>query len=138
MRGDKSANYKSKLIKACIDYCTDSGFTPMVGVVDGGKSIFPPGLAKDGLITFNLGGLAVRSLEIDDELITFDTRFNGVATSVCLHFNDVAWAGSPVGTCMLRFDTGMMSAESSLESETVLATDDDTAVKAARDNLKLI
>ena len=80
----------------------------------------------------------MRSLEFDDEWITFDARFNGVATSVCLHVDEVAWAGSPVGDCMLGFATGVMPADADLDRSMALVSDDDAAVKSASDSLKLI
>lgn len=104
-----STAFKSRLVRTCWEHCSENGLVPMVGVIEGGSSRVPPGHARDGMVSFNIGDSAVRALEFTDDWITFDARFNGVVSSVALHVEEVAWAGSPEGGCFVGFPARKVS-----------------------------
>lgn len=131
--------FKSRLIQTCHDYCADKGYSTMVGVVDGGVSCYPEGFAKNGVVTFDLSGAAVRSLEFSDEWLSFVARFNGVASEVSLHVDEIAWVGSPDSDCMLGFAAKVLEANAEDEDkENEIVSHEDVTERAARNNLKLI
>jgi stringent starvation protein B len=60
----------------------DSGLTPYLSVRVDHRTRVPQGYVKDGQIVLNLGPSAVRSLNMDNEWITFSARFGGVSHAI--------------------------------------------------------
>ncbi|MXY51167.1 MAG: ClpXP protease specificity-enhancing factor [Gammaproteobacteria bacterium] len=66
------------LVRALIDWIVDNDCTPFVAIASDidGVSV-PPGTAKDGRVVLNLSASATRNLEISNENLTVDCRFDG-------------------------------------------------------------
>jgi len=68
------------IIRALYEWILDNNCTPhiLVSAVHPGVQI-PAGFAKNGQITLNLSPSAVRHLHVDNEGLSFEGRFAGVA-----------------------------------------------------------
>jgi stringent starvation protein B len=73
---------KPYLIRAICDWCTDSGFTPYVAVAVDESVRVPAEFVSNGEIVLNVSALATSRLLIDNEAISFQARFGGVAREV--------------------------------------------------------
>ena len=73
---------KPYLIRAIYDWCTDSGFTPHVAVAVDQTVRVPAEFVSNGEIVLNVSALATSRLLIDNEAISFQARFGGVAREV--------------------------------------------------------
>lgn len=66
------------LIKALIDWIVDNNCTPHIAVaVDVQGVQVPSDYVDDGKIVLNISANSVRNFEIVDEVMSFDSRFNG-------------------------------------------------------------
>ncbi|MDG2460115.1 MAG: ClpXP protease specificity-enhancing factor [Luminiphilus sp.] len=73
------------IIRAIYDWIVDNGCTPHL-LVDAnveGVSV-PPAYVKDGQIVLNVSPSAVVGLELGNDLIFFNGRFEGVATDIAV------------------------------------------------------
>jgi stringent starvation protein B len=71
------------LVRALYEWIVDNDCTPHLLVnVDYPGVRVPPGFASDGQIVLNVAPSAVRHLHMDNEVITFEGRFGGVAHSL--------------------------------------------------------
>ena len=78
------------LLRALNDWIVDSGCTPEI-IVDAslrGVSV-PPAAVTDGIVVLNIGPSAVSWLEIGDEGVALETRFQGVSHPVSLPLDAV-------------------------------------------------
>lgn len=68
------------LFRAFFDWIVDNGWTPLI-VVDASDPALdvPREHVREGRIVLNIAPRAVRDLNIDNEVTTFSTRFQGVA-----------------------------------------------------------
>lgn len=73
---------KPYLIRALYEWCVDQGFTPHIQVHVGPAARVPKDYVRDGQIVFNIGMDATHQLELSNEDITFQARFNGKAFPV--------------------------------------------------------
>ena len=73
---------KPYLVRAIYDWCTDSGFTPYVAVAVDETVRVPSEFVNNGEIVLNISALATSRLLIDNEAISFQARFGGVAREV--------------------------------------------------------
>lgn len=73
---------KPYLIRAIYEWCVDQGFTPHIQVHAGPAARVPKDYVRDGQIVFNIGMDATHQLELSNEDITFQARFNGKAFPV--------------------------------------------------------
>ena len=76
---------KPYLIRAIFEWCCECGYAPLLSVsVDAEMSgmHLPEESIKNGEIIFNIGTNAARNLDIGNDIITFSSRFNGVAREV--------------------------------------------------------
>lgn len=69
---------KPYLLRALHDWCTDSGYTPHIVVNVDENTAVPMDFVQDGKITLNISYLSTNGLEIGNEYIEFQARFNGV------------------------------------------------------------
>lgn len=69
---------KPYLIRALHDWCTDSGYTPHIVVNVDKNTAVPMDFVQDGKITLNISYLSTNGLEIGNDYIEFQARFNGV------------------------------------------------------------
>jgi stringent starvation protein B len=80
---------KPYLIRAIFDWCTDSGFTPYVAVAVDETVRVPVEFVNNGEIVLNVSALATSRLLIDNEAISFQARFGGVAREVYVPMGQV-------------------------------------------------
>lgn len=71
------------LVRALYEWIVDNDCTPhlLVNAEFSGVQV-PPGFASDGQIVLNVSPSAVRHLHMDNEAISFEGRFGGVAHSL--------------------------------------------------------
>ena len=80
---------KPYLVRAILDWCTDSGFTPYVAVAVDETVRVPAEFVNNGEIVLNVSALATSRLLIDNEAISFQARFGGVAREVYVPMGQV-------------------------------------------------
>ena len=75
---------KPYLIRAIYEWCSDCGFTPYLSVRVDDPTRVPVEYVKNGEIVLNVSLNATRNLTINNELIQFSARFNGVSREVSI------------------------------------------------------
>ena len=75
---------KPYLIRAIYDWCIDNENTPYVMSLVGKETLIPETLSKSKEIVLNLSPHSVQNLYIDDDGISFKSRFSGNAFNVFL------------------------------------------------------
>ncbi len=76
---------KPYFLRAYYDWIVDNGWTPFLLVDATGDDVaVPREHVRNGQIVLNVTPRAVRNLEMDNEAVTFSTRFGGVAQKVYL------------------------------------------------------
>ncbi len=70
---------KPYLLRALWEWCCDNGFTPHIAVEVDERTRVPREYVRGGQIVLNLGPTATNKLQMGNELIEFQARFNGVA-----------------------------------------------------------
>jgi stringent starvation protein B len=73
---------KPYFIRAIFEWCSDCGFTPYLSVKVDEHTRVPMEYVKNGEIVLNVSLNATRNLTINNELIQFSARFNGVSREV--------------------------------------------------------
>jgi len=73
---------KPYFIRAIYEWCSDCGFTPYLSVRVDDNTRVPTEYVKNGEIVLNISLNATRNLTINNELIQFSARFNGVSREV--------------------------------------------------------
>jgi stringent starvation protein B len=73
---------KPYLIRAIYEWCSDSGLTPYLAVAVDQNCQVPMEFVKDGEIVLNIGGGATPNLTINNDWISFNARFGGVAREI--------------------------------------------------------
>ena len=72
------------LIRAIYEWCCDSGQSPYIAVKVDAQTRVPLEYVKDGEIVLNVSPDATRNLKIDNDLIRFSARFNGVSQEIAV------------------------------------------------------
>jgi stringent starvation protein B len=75
---------KPYLLRAIWEWCVDQGFTPYLATLVDENTRVPPGYARDGQIVLNLSPDATGQLQMDNEYVSFQGRFGGVAHSLVI------------------------------------------------------
>ena len=75
---------KPYLIRAIYEWCADSSFTPYLNVKVDQNTRVPMEYVKNGEIVLSMSQQATRNLTIDNELIQFSARFNGVSREITI------------------------------------------------------
>jgi stringent starvation protein B len=75
---------KPYFIRAIYEWCSDCGFTPYLSVKVDEQTRVPVEYVKNGEIVLNVSLNATRNLTINNELIQFSARFNGVSREVSI------------------------------------------------------
>jgi stringent starvation protein B len=75
---------KPYFIRAIYEWCSDCGFTPYLSVKVDERTRVPADYVKNGEIVLNVSLNATRNLTINNELIQFSARFNGVSREVSI------------------------------------------------------
>lgn len=73
---------KPYLIRAIHAWCTDEGLTPYLAVRVDAHTQVPREFVRDGQIVLNISPTATHQLQLGNDEIKFQTRFNGVAYPV--------------------------------------------------------
>ena len=82
----KTAEVSTKpyFIRAIYEWCSDCGFTPYLSVRVDERTRVPAEFVKNGEIVLNVSLNATRNLTINNELIQFSARFNGVSREISI------------------------------------------------------
>ena len=72
------------LIRAIYEWCCDSGQTPYMTVRVDAQTRVPMEYVKNGEIVLNTSSDATRNLKIDNDVIRFSARFNGVSREISI------------------------------------------------------
>ena len=75
---------KPYFIRAIYEWCSDCGYTPYLSVRVDDRTLIPMEYVKNGEIVLNVSLNATRNLTINNELIQFSARFNGVSREVSI------------------------------------------------------
>jgi stringent starvation protein B len=75
---------KPYFIRAIYEWCSDCGFTPYLSVKVDERTRVPVEYVKNGEIVLNVSLNATRNLTINNELVQFSARFNGVSREVTI------------------------------------------------------
>ena len=75
---------KPYLLRAIWEWCVDQGYTPYLATLVDENTRVPPGYARDGQIVLNLSADATGQLQMENEYISFQGRFGGVAHSLVI------------------------------------------------------
>lgn len=71
------------LVRALYEWIVDNGCTPhLLADAEFAGVRVPPGYASDGQIVLNVSPSAVRHLQMDNDAISFEGRFGGVAQTL--------------------------------------------------------
>ncbi|MDR1423235.1 MAG: ClpXP protease specificity-enhancing factor [Azoarcus sp.] len=81
---------KPYLIRAIHEWCVDQGFTPYLAVRVDEHTRVPAAYVRDGQIVLNVGLEATHQLVMDNEQVTFQARFNGVAHNLLVPMENIA------------------------------------------------
>lgn len=73
---------KPYLIRALYEWCNDNGYTPYLQIWVNEYTRVPRQYVQEQHITLNIGMNATQNLVIDNEWITFQARFGGVAQNI--------------------------------------------------------
>ncbi len=75
---------KPYFIRAIYEWCSDCGYTPYLSVRVDDRTRVPMEHVKNGEIVLNVSLNATRNLTINNELVQFSARFNGVSREVSI------------------------------------------------------
>jgi stringent starvation protein B len=75
---------KPYFLRAIYEWCSDCGYTPYLSVRVDERTRVPMEYVKNGEIVLNVSLNATRNLTINNELIQFSARFNGVSREVSI------------------------------------------------------
>lgn len=81
---------KPYLIRAIHQWCCDNGFTPYLAVAVDSRTRVPREHVRDGQIVLNVGYEATAHLRMDNDGISFQARFGGVARDVSIPVGNVS------------------------------------------------
>jgi stringent starvation protein B len=81
---------KPYLIRAIHEWCIDEGFTPYLAVTTDNRTRVPREFVKDGEIVLNVGTDATHQLNMGNDEISFQARFNGRAVPISVPIDRVA------------------------------------------------
>jgi stringent starvation protein B len=80
---------KPYLVRSIYDWCIDSGFTPYISVQAFPELNVPKEYIKENEIVFNISINAVNELIIDNNIVGFSARFNGVERKLKIPMNTI-------------------------------------------------
>lgn len=120
---------KPYLIRAIYEWCVDQGFTPYIAAMVDEHTRVPPGYARDGQIVLNVGADATHQLVMDNEFISFQARFNGVAHSLLVPVGNVVaiYARENGQGMAFELEKAEISANAGADEQLVEALPDDGA-----------
>ena len=81
---------KPYLIRAIYEWCVDAGYTPYLAVTVDENVRVPVAFVKDGQIVLNIAPHATHQFQLDNDAMSCQARFNGVAQSLYVPIANVA------------------------------------------------
>lgn len=81
---------KPYLIRAIHQWCCDNGFTPYLAVAVDARTRVPREHVRDGQIVLNVGYDATAHLSMDNDGISFQARFGGVARDISIPIGNIS------------------------------------------------
>lgn len=119
-------------MRAIYEWCADQGFTPYIQVVVDGRARVPREYVRDGQIVLNIGMEATHQLNIGNEEITFQARFNGKAFPIYVPVDCVAAIYARENGQGMAFDVAPQAGEDEAPAQEVVvdADEGEAAVEA--------
>jgi stringent starvation protein B len=77
------------LLNAMYDWFIENNLTPYIVCEQEGVSGVPETAIRNGVVTLNIGPVAVRDLLINSDEVVFSTRFGGIPTTVRIKVGSV-------------------------------------------------
>ncbi len=118
---------KPYFIRAIHEWCSDEGFTPYLAVQVSARTRVPREFVSDGQIVLNVSLDATHQLQIGNDEISFQTRFNGASFPVLVPVVDVVAIYSRENGQGMAFEPGDEGAHGDQEKvgagETALVSD---------------
>jgi stringent starvation protein B len=121
MSADKLPPTKPYLVRAIWEWCNDSGFTPYLTVAVDASCRVPQEFVRDAQIVLNIGAEATHKLQIQNDLVSFQARFGGVAQEIYVPMERV------VAIYARENGNGMAFEVEATEIATVSEAEDDNA-----------
>ena len=121
---------KPYLLRAIWEWCVDQGFTPYLATLVDENTRVPPGYARDGQIVLNLSPDATGQLQMDNEYISFQGRFGGVAHSLVIPVANVIAIYARENGQGMAFEPALEGGEEAAEE---LDSEADTSVEPVED-----
>jgi len=81
---------KPYLIRAIYEWCVDAGFTPFLAVSVDARCRVPTPFVKDGQIVLNIAPHATHQFQLDNEAMSCQARFGGVAQSLYVPIDNIS------------------------------------------------
>jgi len=81
---------KPYLVRALYEWCVDAGFTPHVAVVVDDSVRVPRAFVRDGQIVLNIAPDATHQFNLDNEALSCQARFGGVAQMLYVPIANIA------------------------------------------------
>ena len=98
-------SYKAHLIRATYEYCVGRGIRPLVVYLPMDEKDPLRGHADEtGMVQLWLSATSIRNLKIDEEEMTFTTRFDGTITPVRMAIGQVVAIQGAGTACGLQFN----------------------------------
>ena len=131
---------KPYFIRAIYEWCSDCGFTPYLSVKVDDRTRVPVEYVKGGEIVLNVSLNATRNLTINNELIQFSARFNGVSREVSIPVDRVQgiFARENGQGAFFTVEAPAALASSTLSSEAGVDSEPPKPPTTGRAKLKLI
>jgi stringent starvation protein B len=73
---------KPYFVRAVHQWCSDNGYTPYMSVLVNKDTHVPREYVRNGEIVLNVGWMATSKLELGNEFVSFNARFNGSAREI--------------------------------------------------------
>ena len=80
---------KPYFVRAVHQWCSDLGYTPYLSVLVNKQTQVPLEYVRNGEIVLNVGLLATSKLQLDNEFVSFQARFNGVAREIFVPLSQI-------------------------------------------------
>jgi stringent starvation protein B len=114
------------LVRALYEWIVDNDCTPHILVNAEYRNVqVPQGFATDGQIVLNVSPSAVRHLQMDNEAVSFEGRFSGVAHSLYVPVGAIMGIYARENGQGMVFDPEVPSLEDDLELENEHTDGDD-------------
>lgn len=122
---------KPYLMRAIWEWCVDQGFTPYVACIVDANTRVPPGYARDGQIVLNLSPDATGQLQMANDYVSFQARFNGAAHSIVIPVANVIAVYARENGQGMAFEPELADGEGEAETAAQADAADDMAVTTA-------